>query len=489
MTLNPIAQVPRLVVVQPRTPSGVADRWLPVGVTTSRAEAPRLTVVVKMTLSFRQSSKATGPVRARLAADQLPLSLDEPSLAFDARPDELHYASDFAPRKAAADVLVVGHAHPAEPVRHFTGSVTLGELERRFAVQCEEPLPAIALACSSLVPGDDGEPVPLGPTQPPGHDDTWHGEDFDYACYNAAHPLQRTDSIDPSAPLRLIGLSRHCSERFIKLPGLAPQAWVNDRFRGVRPVELTADTLWLDVDRELAVLVWRGDVEVIENGSELERIVVSLDRAERPRSHEQVLPLLQRGQVAYAARPVDLEPGADPIPTDDDVLRLHRYKTWRSRAPQPEISIEQYATISAELAECATPEERRDVMECHGFDEDGWTIEERAWLEKMAQGALDGDARLAAVYSDLFVRAQDELAQANEAKRTFAEYLDIAEAMAQTAEPQKALADFGLTLPMWMRLDRRCRAEMTDDGELEARYRERMGQLKAAPPPMPEDPS
>ncbi len=489
MTIDPIAQVPRLVVVQPRTPSGIADRWLPVGVTTSRAEAPRLTVVVKMTLSFRQSSKAQGPVQARLAAEQLPLSLDEPSLAFDARPDELHYASDFPPRKAGADLLVVGHAHPAEPVQQLDGSVTLGELERKFAVRSDEPLPAIALSCSSLVPGEDDEPAPLGPTQPPGHDDTWHGEDFDYTCYNAAHPLQRTDAIDPAAPVRLTGLSRGCPTRFVKLPGLVPQAWVNDRFRGLRPVELKADTLWLDVDRELAVLVWRGDVEVIENGSELERIVVSLDRADRPRSHEQVLPLLQRAKVAYAARPVDLEPGAEPIPTDDDVLRLHRYKTWRSRAPQPEISIEQYATISAELAECATPAERRDVMECHGFDEDGWTIEERAWLEKMTEGAFDGDAGLATVYSDHFIQAQDALAQAKEAKRGFAEYLDIAEAMAQTAAPQKALADYGLTLPMWMRLDRRCRAEMANDAELEGQYRERMGRLKAAPPPMPDDPS
>ncbi len=488
MTPNPIAQIPRLVVVQPSTTPAVSGRRLPVGVTTSRAEAPRLTIVVKMTLSYRQPSGATGPVRPRLSTEQLPLSLDEPSLAFDARPDELHYASDFAPRKAQADVLVVGHAHAEEPSRRLAGRLALGKLERRFVVESDEPLPAIPLGISSLVGPDDGESAPLGPLRPPGHDDVWHGEDFDYACYNAAHPLQRVDVIDPAATIELHGLSRRSAERLIELPGLVPQVTVADRFRGVREVAMRTDTLWLDVDRELVVLVWRGDVEVIENGSELERIIMSIERAERPRSHEQVLPLLQRGQVAYAVRPVDLEPGAEPIPTDDDVLRIHRYKTWRSKAPRPTISIEQYATISAELAECSTTERRTGVMESHGFDDDRWTIEERGWLELMAQGALDGDARLAAVYSAHFVRAQDELGSEKEAKRSFDEYLDISEAMMQATEPNKTLADHDLSLSMWMRLDRRFRAEMANDPGLEKRYRDRLSQVEVTAPPMPEKP-
>lgn len=487
MRPNPVGQVPRIVVVQPAPAAGLPSARLPVAVTTYRAREPRLTVIVKTTFSYRANATTDGPRPARFASRQLGIFLAEPSLALDARADELHYPSDLAPRKAQADLLIVGHAHAVEPTERIEGRVAIGDYERRFIVKSSEPVPAIALALSTLRPEPGGEPVPLGPVRPPGHDDVFHGDSFDYARYNAAHPSQRVDEIDPAATIVLEGLSRGGGSRTVELPGLVPRATVEDPWRGVREVDLRADTLWLDADRELVVLVWRGDLVVVENGREVERIVVWLDRAGHLRTREQVLPHLQRGHIGYAVRAVDLEPDAEPIPTDDDTLRIHRYKTWRSNAPEPELSVEQYATISAELAECADTEQRGAVLEQHGYDEDRWIIEERGWLEKMANEALQGAGTTAALYSAQFVKAQDELGSDDELERSFDDFLDIAVAMVSTAEPAKVLDEHGLTLPMWMRLDRRYQRRMKKRPELAEQYRARLSELEAAEPAMPEE--
>lgn len=488
MRPNPIGQVPRLVVVQPAGGAGRPGRRLPVGVTTHMADEPRLTIIVKATFDFRGGrGDRSRPIRARLAARQLPLSLDEPSLALDAGPEELHYASDFAPRKERADVLLVGHAQTEKPAERIEGRFAFGELERRFLAVSPEPAPAIALSQASLRPVDDETPVPLGPVRPEGHDDVFHGRSFDYRCYNAAAAPQQTGEIDLGGTIELEGLCPGDGRRQIELPGLTAQATVEDPWRGVRDVALRADTLWIDADREQLVILWRGDVEVIENGREVERIVLWLDRCDRPRSREQILPLLQRGRVAYVVRPVDREPGAEPIPTDDETLRIHRLKTWRSPPPEPELTVEQYATISAELAECSDTDQRATVLERHDYDEERWTIEERGWLDRMSQEALQGSGTTAALYGVHFVAAQDALGSDEEMARSFDEFLEISEAMASTAEPAEVLAAHRLTLPMWMRLDRRFQRRMKRDADLAARYRARLGKLGAAPPELPEE--
>jgi hypothetical protein len=314
----------------------------------------------------------------------------------------------------------------------------------------------------------------------------FHGEEFDYACYACAPIEQRARALTPSARIELEGLARGGGLRTVELPGLAPRATVEDPWRGVREVPLTLDTLWLDVDRELIVTAWRGDVEVIENGREIDRIVAWLDRAAEPRSFERILPLLQRGHVSYARRAADCEPAADPVPDDDDLLRMHRFRCWRSAAPEPTLPIADYARISAELCECGTPVERTAVLERHGLDDPRWIVEERAWLEKLGRSGLDGDVSMAALYSVHFVRAQDALGTAAEQATSFEEYLDLSAAMLSTAEPTRVLEQRGLTLPKWMRLERRYQAEMQQDPALARRYRERMGSVRAEPPAEPE---
>ncbi len=489
--MSDIAAVGRIVGAQPVGPSGHARARLQLGVKTIRAEAPCLTVIAKATFSFEQAEGQDLPEieHARWSGDQLPLSLDQPSPAPGAGADELYYASDFAPRKAGADVLVVGHAHGTAPSQRQAGRFAVAGLEREFVALAEQPLPAIPLCCGHLEGEGTAAPVPVGPMRPARHARTYHGEGFDYGCYNAAPEAQRVDAIEPGATIELEGLSRRAQRRVVALPPLAPRVIVEARWWGTREVPMRCDTLWVDVDRELVVLLWRGDVEVVENASEVTRIVASLERSDRPRTRAQVLSLLQRGHIGYAVREVDLAPGAEPIPTDDPVLRMARYGTWRARAPEPELPLPQYAAISAELAERPGPEHREAVLSRHDYDEDRWMVEERGQLERMAQAALAGNATPAAVYSEHFIEAQDQLGTEREMARTLDEYAQVMVAMASSAEPNAVLDAHGLSLPEYLRLDRRWRAAMKNDPELSKRFHDKLGQMRAQPVAVPAPPS
>src|SRR5689334_2538085 len=96
---------------------------LPVGIFAWESPDPLLTVVVKATFTLDRDGDAV------LAEEQQPLTLDRPS---EIDPSELVEASDFAPWKALADILVVGHAHVGEPSRVSPVSFHVDDLHRRF---------------------------------------------------------------------------------------------------------------------------------------------------------------------------------------------------------------------------------------------------------------------------------------------------------------------------------------------------------------------
>src|SRR5262245_33860591 len=85
---------------------------LPVGIVAWSAPEPRLTVVVKATFTIAADGIA------ELATEQEPLTLDRPFPRCD--DGDLEAASDFAPRKARADVLLAGSAHAHAPMHTLT---------------------------------------------------------------------------------------------------------------------------------------------------------------------------------------------------------------------------------------------------------------------------------------------------------------------------------------------------------------------------------
>src|SRR5262249_5791787 len=143
-----------------------------------------------------------------------------------------------------------------------------------------------------------------------------------------------------------------------------------------------------------------------------------------------------------------------------------------------------YAAISAELAEGR--ESRTAVLSHHDLDEDSWTIEERAWLEAMGDAAMEGDGTMAATYGELFVAAQDRLADPAEDALGLDDYIALRIAVEGADDPPAVLKERGTTLSAWMRLDRRWMARAEADPRL---WEEIERRLEMAPVDVEEAPS
>jgi hypothetical protein len=340
--------------------------------------------------------------------------------------------------------------------------------------------------------GEDGAPgLAVGPVRndrPPPRDGR-HGSEFDYRSYNAAPEHLRTREIDPRSVLRLAGLSREPALE-IALPGLAPRVRVD--FRGRRgPSELAMDldTLWLDTDGQRLVLVWRGHFAVANAGAtDVERLVVTM--APTPvetadlvgmRSYwSGVLRELPRGSFVWATEREDAEAEALPPPLAPDELDMARYATWEhDQAPEPRLTLDRYAVITAELGE---EREARDVtLERHDLDAYAWSLEERAWSERLAEVVTnENEIGLAAEFGAAFVAAQDELARPEEERVTLADYAALSIAL-ERRDPTKVLKEAKLTLASWMRLDRRWTRRAEADEAVAAEL-ERLVALERAKP-------
>ena len=239
-----------------------------------------LVLVVKCTLAIGQAA-ACQPL-----ADQPPLSGDVTEDGNEAAPGPLRYASDFAPHKPLADVLLVGHAYPASP-RAAVGSAQLlfGEALRKVVAVLGErswqggvpseprPYQKVPLAWSRAFGGAGFEANPAGTglgadTTPPqleradqllrargekpppacfaplsplwheracalgSYDARWLRErwpyypaDFDWHHFNAAPPDQRIPFPRGDESFHLAGVHPTLPVLSGRLPGIVPRAW------------------------------------------------------------------------------------------------------------------------------------------------------------------------------------------------------------------------------------------------------------------------
>jgi hypothetical protein len=85
-------------------------------------------------------------------------------------------------------------------------------------------------------------------------------ENFDYGYFNVAPPDQQVAELRPNERIVLENLHPQHERLVTSLPGIRPRA-VADRATGEREeVALAADTLWIDTDRGIFTLVWRGRI-------------------------------------------------------------------------------------------------------------------------------------------------------------------------------------------------------------------------------------
>lgn len=85
-------------------------------------------------------------------------------------------------------------------------------------------------------------------------------ERFDPAYFNAAPLDQQTDPLRPDERIVLENLHADHPRLVTRLPGLVPQAVVQRATGHQAMMDLVADTLWIDTDRGLCTVVWRGRI-------------------------------------------------------------------------------------------------------------------------------------------------------------------------------------------------------------------------------------
>jgi len=291
----------------------------------------RLTVVCKATFDL-------SPPVMRLSGYQVPI------VGHDQRhreTDRLICSSDLDPLKKRVDVTMVGQCFAPErnrvsslmtrlkvgsidkrievvgPRKWNGGKLTMGEPFDRMSLGYENSaggqstsnpsgIPATSTKIPMLQPpgggpkrpGDRVPPIGFGPVAPdwpqrkawvrrhPGWStaDLESGPlppDIDERFFNSAPTDQQLDQILPDEELVLENLHPRYPRLETRLPGLAPHAFVERP--GAKPDSLSMrlDTLWIDTDRSLCVVLWRAQVP-IESPTEEGTVVVALGRAKEP---------------------------------------------------------------------------------------------------------------------------------------------------------------------------------------------------------------
>jgi hypothetical protein len=198
-----------------------------------------------------------------------------------------------------------------------------------------------------------------------------------------------------------------------------------------------------------AAALWVAAVPFVDRtGAGLDRVLLSLEPRTRTRPMAKRLGDRARARFLFALEPEDL--GSRPPALDAERLTVERHLAL-AHTPEPALTVEDYAAVAAAVADSGS---RADTLARHDFDELAWTLEERAWLAKMAEGAMAGDVSTAVRFGELFVAAQDALGAPEEADAMVHEYVGVRVAFERETEPQLVIERWGMTLAQWLRLDR-----------------------------------
>jgi hypothetical protein len=146
--------------------------------------------------------------------------------------------------------------------------------------------------------GDTFEPIGFGPVAPswPGrawllhqHAPSWSHQrwferplphDVDPRYFNAAPPDQQTDALPPDARIVLENLHPAHPRLITNLVPVRPRAVIERPGRPPEPLELACDTLFIDADRGICTLTFRGRAPLAHAG-EAGRVAITLEGAER----------------------------------------------------------------------------------------------------------------------------------------------------------------------------------------------------------------
>lgn len=244
---------------------------------------PSLTVCVKATYALIHGRTA------EIAGQQILPCDDIPSDAAGS----LYAPSDFVPLKKRVDILIVGHA--------YTKSLSATDAIVARASVCGVSKARRVTADRSWIGSPDGfGPIPadvrVRTRARPLRDDEarWAlhfgaiagppPQGFDYGFFNVAPPDQQLDALPSTLSITLenLGPTRPLLET--RLPVIQPRAFRVSRRTGLSyEVTLRCDTVWIDCDRGIAVMSWRGVARVPTSDEEaLGRLLITTDKHPDP---------------------------------------------------------------------------------------------------------------------------------------------------------------------------------------------------------------
>lgn len=397
----------------------VSECVLPVG---SVLWAPRpstwaLTVVCKATFSLL-------PGEARLADEQEGIN-EEDNHWDDDPVRSIYAASDLVPQKPSCDVLLVGNAFVprGKPMSSFLVRLITAGVDKSIEVHGERfllsngriaygsPMSQVPLRYERAAGGpgtanpvgmraearDDrgalplpllqrpgcpvheafAEPVGFGPIAPLWPDRRskalgaagwtmamWRAAPIppsvEPAFFNVAPCDQQVETIRPDEPLVMENLDREHERLLTQLPGIVPRARV-ERPGRTSELRLVADTLWIDTDRGIATVTWRGHVP-LDSPQAQGRAIIGLERP-RPAGRHSYPDIEASGSAGapQASAATSSRPGEEP--TDTTLLPV-----W-SLVPTLPFSAASGGTPALDAAPRAAPRARSSAEETRRADE------------------------------------------------------------------------------------------------------------------------
>lgn len=146
--------------------------------------------------------------------------------------------------------------------------------------------------------------------------DAWNDsplpDDVDPSYFNAAPEDQRPAEIRDDERLVLENLHPDHPRLVTSLPGIRPVAFVELPGQMPQRIHMECDTLWIDTDRSLCTLTWRGPIP-LASAAQSGRVVVAMEEGQKRLSW----PDIQRIEPgAKGARPDAPKPVSDPATAD-----------------------------------------------------------------------------------------------------------------------------------------------------------------------------
>jgi hypothetical protein len=132
-------------------------------------------------------------------------------------------------------------------------------------------------------------------------------EDIDPSFFNCAPPDQQIDTLRDNERIILENLDPEHPRLVTSLPGVHPRAFVERR--GVaEDLNMVCDTLWIDTDRALCTLTWRGQVP-LEHPMQQGRVIVAMEQTGQWLRWQDVEPKAGRAAFTPAKEPAAASEG------------------------------------------------------------------------------------------------------------------------------------------------------------------------------------